>query len=388
MASQAIRRGAAGSCTGPDPQRSRLPAPDEHHRSDFDYFLPPELIAQWPAEQREAARLLHVGAHGCTDGYITDLPSMLEPGDVLVLNNTRVIKARLLGEKQSGGRVEVLVERITSNNRAWVLLRASHAPKPGTVLRFLADHVSAGPSFAATVLGRRDDLFELQFDAVPGQVLEAIGQVPLPPYIRHAPNEQDGTRYQTVYACVPGAVAAPTAGLHWTESLLAQCRARGVHVAFITLHVGAGTFQPVRSERLSEHQMHSERYEVPAQTAALVNEAHAQRKQVIAVGTTSVRALETSMREGQLQPSSGETRLFITPGFRFQCVDRLLTNFHLPCSTLLMLVAAFGGTERVLRAYRHAVSARYRFFSYGDAMLIERANAPTRPPVARGNANL
>lgn len=387
MASTAINPDAALACSLPRIESAATaPAACEPRRSDFDFFLPSELIAQHPAEQREAARLLHVRADAWDDGYIPDLLQWIGPGDVLVLNDTRVIKARLLGEKLSGGRVEVLIERALSSHCAQVLLRTSHPPKAGLRLRFCAPAGGPSPraSVGARVLGRKDDLFELEFDAPLEDVLARVGQVPLPPYIRHAPAAQDEARYQTVYARVPGAAAAPTAGLHLTEGLLQQCRARGAHIAFVTLHVGAGTFQPVRSERLSEHRMHAERYEVPAQTAALVNEARARGKQVIAVGTTSVRALESSMRGGQLQAGSGETRLFIIPGFRFQCVDRLLTNFHLPGSTLLMLVAAFAGTERVLQAYRHAVAAGYRFFSYGDAMFVEHAEAPMAPGAARG----
>jgi len=389
MASQAITAGAARACVPPATERiEAAPGPQELRRSDFDFFLPPELIAQYPTERREAARLLHLHADGCSDEHIADLVGQLQDGDVLVLNDTRVIKARLLGQKQSGGRVEVLVDRALSTYRAHVLLRTSHAPQPGVYLRFSAPGAEAQAPRAtvgARVVGRRDDLFELEFDAPIDEVLSSMGQVPLPPYIRHAPTEQDAARYQTVYARAPGAVAAPTAGLHLTEGLLKQCQAKGVRIAFVTLHVGAGTFQPVRTERLSEHRMHAERFEVPEATALAVNEARGHGKQVIAVGTTSVRALESCMREGRLHAGSGETRLFIVPGFRFQCVDRLLTNFHLPGSTLLMLVAAFGGTQPVLQAYRHAVTARYRFFSYGDAMLVERANAAVVPPLARGN---
>jgi S-adenosylmethionine:tRNA ribosyltransferase-isomerase len=351
------------------------PGMPEARRSDFEFDLPPELIAQHPAEQRESARLLHVHKDSCNDGFIPDLVEALHAGDVLVLNDTRVIKARLHGEKDSGGRVEVLVERALSAHRAHVLLHASHAPRSGTTLRFgAAPGASATPgaSFAAKVLGRTRDLYELDFATPLDEVLEAIGQVPLPPYIRDEPASEDAARYQTVYARAPGAVAAPTAGLHLSDALLARVRARGVHIAFVTLHVGAGTFQPVRAQRVSEHRMHSERYHVPAETADIVNRAHDHGKQVIAVGTTSVRALESRVLDGRVQPGGGETRLFILPGFRFQCVDHLLTNFHLPGSTLLMLVAAFAGTQRIRQAYQHAVAKRYRFFSYGDAMLVER----------------
>ena len=390
MASPASHPGAFAAGVPPRTDTpGAAPAARPLCRSDFDFDLPPELIAQHPAKRREDARLLQVGPDGCVDGRIPDLLRHLHPGDVLVLNDTRVIKARLLGQKQSGGRVEVLVERILSPTRAQVLLRTSHAPRPGLPLRFGApsDGRRTGQAgVGARVLRRSEDLFELEFDAPLDRVLETIGQVPLPPYIHHAPDADDAARYQTVYARSPGAVAAPTAGLHLTHELLQQCRARGAHLAFVTLHVGAGTFQPVRTERLSEHRMHAERFEVPAQTARIVNEARQRGRQIFAVGTTSVRALESSVRDGELQPGSGETRLFIVPGFRFQCVDRLLTNFHLPGSTLLMLVASFGGTERVLAAYRHAVAARYRFFSYGDAVLLERdagAGAPRAACAAR-----
>ncbi|SPE34371.1 S-adenosylmethionine:tRNA ribosyltransferase-isomerase [Burkholderiales bacterium] len=361
-------------------------AATELRRSDFEFSLPPELIAQHPAEQREGARLLHVRADGCHDEHIPDLLGKFQAGDVLVLNDTRVIKARLLGEKESGGRVEALIERALSSHRAHALLRTSHAPRPGLRLRFAAPGAAPRASGAATVLGRDGDLFELEFEAPLDEVLEAAGQVPLPPYIRHAPLAEDAARYQTVYARAPGAVAAPTAGLHLSEAMLAQWRARGVHIAFVTLHVGAGTFQPVRTERLREHRMHSERFHVPPATADLVNQAHERGRQVIAVGTTSVRALESSVRDGRVQAGGGETRLFILPGFAFQCVDRLLTNFHLPGSTLLMLVAAFAGPGPVLEAYRHAVSVRYRFFSYGDAMLVERAGSRLSAPDAGESA--
>ncbi len=351
-------------------------APGSLLRSDFEFALPPELIAQHPAEPREAARLLLVGARQCTDSSVAQLPAQLQEGDVLVLNDTRVLKARLRGQKDSGGAVEILLERVLSERHALVLLRTSHAPRPGVRVAFFA---AAGGArrYGATVIARRDDLFTLAFDEPIEQVLDAAGEVPLPPYILHAPDARDAQRYQTVYARAPGAVAAPTAGLHLTRDLLARLQARSVQIAYVTLHVGAGTFQPVRCERLAEHRMHSERYEVPAATAAAVNEARAAGRRIIAVGTTSVRALEASVREGRVHPGPGETALFIVPGFAFQCVDGLLTNFHLPGSTLLMLVSAFAGVERIRSAYRHAIAARYRFFSYGDAMLLERA-APER----------
>jgi len=354
----------------------RSAAPGTHpagalRRADFDFALPAELIAQHPAQRREDARLLHVLPGRLEDLRIPDLLRQCAPGDVLVLNDTRVIKARLRGEKSSGGRIEVLIERVLSPRRALAMLRTSHTPRDG--LRFHVRAAAAGPAWGATVLGREDDLFVLEFDDALDAVLEAAGEVPLPPYIHHAPAAEDAARYQTVYARSPGAVAAPTAGLHLSEDLLAQLQAQGVDIAYLTLHVGAGTFQPLRVERVDEHRMHSERYVVPARTAAMVNEARDQGRRILAVGTTSVRALESSMRDGRLQAGSGETRLFILPGFRFQCVDRLLTNFHLPGSTLPMLVAAFAGMERMRSAYAHAVAQRYRFFSYGDAMLLERA---------------
>jgi S-adenosylmethionine:tRNA ribosyltransferase-isomerase len=343
------------------------------------------LIAQHPAAQRDAARLLHVRGDELADERIADLCAKFQPGDVIVLNDTKVIPARLHGVKSTGGRVEVLLERALSAHRALVLLRTSHTPRPGVRMRFAAPRrdalqpvaptraADARAGFGATVRARHADLFELEFDEPLEQVLAQAGEVPLPPYIRHRPAVEDSARYQTVYARVPGAVAAPTAGLHLSERLLAQLQAQGVQLAYVTLHVGAGTFQPVRSECLSEHRMHAERYEVPALTARLVNEARARGGSIIAVGTTSVRALESNLRQGQLQAGNGETGLFILPGYRFACVDRLLTNFHLPGSTLLMLVSAFAGTQRVRRAYEHAVAQRYRFFSYGDAMLLERA---------------
>ena len=343
-------------------------------RSDFEFELPPELVAQHPAPEREGARLLHAHAGGLADERIGDLCGKFRAGDVLVLNDTRVIPARLHGSKATGGRVEALIERVLSPHRALAMLRTSHTPAPGTPLIFSGR--AGGRGWSATVSGRREDLFEIEFAEPVDTVLAGAGEVPLPPYIHHTPGADDAARYQTVYARTPGAVAAPTAGLHFTQPLLDRIRERGVHVVFVTLHVGAGTFQPVRAEELSEHRMHAERYEVPPRTAEAVNEARARGRDVIAVGTTSVRALESSVREGQVQAGGAETRLFILPGFEFRSVDRLLTNFHLPGSTLLMLVSAFGGMQRVRRAYAHAVAQGYRFFSYGDAMLLERADRP------------
>lgn len=336
--------------------------------SDFDFVLPPELIAQHPLPDRAASRLLHVAGDALVDLQFPAIESLVSAGDVLVFNDTRVIKARLLGRKPSGGKVEVLVERIVGPQRAWALVRTSHAPRIGQDFEF-----GDGPDTArATVLGRHDGFFDLQFDRDVLTTLEALGHVPLPPYIIHADSAEDATRYQTVYAAQPGAVAAPTAGLHFTHDLLARLRARGVQTEFLTLHVGAGTFQPVRSERIAEHVMHRESYSIPDRTAAAIAAARARGARVIAVGTTSLRALESAAADGQVLPGARDTQLFITPGFRFQVVDGLITNFHLPKSTLLMLVSAFAGFERIRRAYAHAIAQRYRFFSYGDAMLLAR----------------
>jgi S-adenosylmethionine:tRNA ribosyltransferase-isomerase len=337
--------------------------------SDFDFELPPDLIAQFPAQQRSGSRLLHLdGQSGAlVDRMFRDLPDVLNPGDLLVFNDTRVIKARLNGMKESGGKVEVLVERLLDAHRALAHVRASHAPKAGSRL-WLADAVSV------RVLGRRDDLYELEFEGNEtfAEILERYGRLPLPPYIEHQANSEDETRYQTVYARNPGAVAAPTAGLHFDETIFQRLEARGIARGFVTLHVGAGTFQPVRVEDIAQHKMHSEWYEMPQATVDAISQTRARGGKVVAVGTTAMRALESAARSGVLEAGSGDTDIFITPGYRFRVVDRLLTNFHLPRTTLLMLVSAFGGTEHIRAAYRHAVAQRYRFFSYGDAMLIER----------------
>lgn len=332
--------------------------------SDFDFDLPPELIAQHPESSRSASRLLHVRADGLSDLRFDELPRLLAPGDLLVLNDTRVLRARLRGAKASGGRVEALIERVSGEREALAQLRASKPPRPGGRLVF--------GSSAATVIARAGEFWLLHFDEPVLAVLDRDGEVPLPPYISHAPDAQDTHRYQTVYAREPGSVAAPTAGLHFDEPLLARLHDRGVALAFVTLHVGAGTFQPVRTESLAEHRMHHERYLIPAATVDAIAATRAAGGRVIAVGTTSLRALEAAASTTGLQPGSGETGLFVLPGFRFQVVDALLTNFHLPKSTLLMLVSAFAGTETIRRAYAHAIAARYRFFSYGDAMFICR----------------
>lgn len=337
--------------------------------SDFDFELPPELIAQIPSQERNQSRLLHLdgGSGTLADEQFIRLPSFLKPGDLLVFNDTRVIKARLFGVKDSGGKLEVLIERVLDEHHALAHIRASHAPKPGSGL------LLAG-KMAATVEERQGELYRLSFAGETPllDLLEQYGSLPLPPYITHAPEALDETRYQTVYARQPGAVAAPTAGLHFDPAMLANLEKMGVKTAYVTLHVGAGTFQPVRVENISEHHMHSEWYTVPQLTVDLIRQVKAEGGRVVSVGTTSLRALESAAAGGELEAGSGETNIFIFPGYRFRVVERLLTNFHLPKSTLLMLVSAFGGMENIRRAYRHAVEQRYRFFSYGDAMLIER----------------
>jgi S-adenosylmethionine:tRNA ribosyltransferase-isomerase len=336
--------------------------------SDFDFALPPELIAQHPAAERSASRLLDGTGALPQDRAFRELPALLQPGDLLVFNDTRVLKARLRGEKSSGGAVEALVERVLPGHEVLAHLRASKSPRPGSTLR-LAE------AFDAEVLGRGGpdgSLFHLRFPADPLALLEAHGHVPLPPYITHPDTAEDAERYQTVFAARPGAVAAPTAALHFDDAVLAALDARGVQRAALTLHVGAGTFQPVRSENIAEHRMHSEWFEVGAATVAAVEATRARGGRVVAVGTTSLRALESAARGGRLQAFSGETDIFITPGFEFRVVDLLLTNFHLPKSTLMMLVSAFAGHAHVMALYRHAIEARYRFFTYGDAMLLRR----------------
>jgi len=344
--------------------------------SDFDYALPPELIAQHPADQRGASRLLHLdGQSQLHDRAFADLASLMRAGDLLVFNDTRVIKARLTGHKASGGKTEVLIERITDTDRAWAHVRASKSPGPGTRL-ILGQNADGTGGFEATVLGRDGGLFDLRFPAPVLDLLEAHGATPLPPYITHAAASEDDERYQTVYARAPGAVAAPTAGLHFDQAMLARLGDAGVGRAFVTLHVGAGTFQPVRVQSVAEHVMHSEWYTVPQETADAIARTRAAGGRVVAVGTTSARALESAAAQQlPLRATQGDTRLFITPGYRFQVLDALITNFHLPQSTLLMMVSALAGMEPIRRAYAHAIANRYRFFSYGDAMFIESPTA-------------
>jgi S-adenosylmethionine:tRNA ribosyltransferase-isomerase len=336
-------------------------------RTDFNYYLPPHLIAQQPNRYRASSRLLWVNSppEPFQNRRFIDLPHLLSPGDLLIFNDTRVIPARLLGRKSSGGKIEILVERLLDNNQILAQIRASQPPPAGMWL-----YLNGG--VAIQVLQRIDNFFQLQFDDPRSveEILHAIGQIPLPPYIRRAPTELDSIRYQTVYARQPGAVAAPTAGLHFDQSMLTQLQTRGIEMAFITLHVGAGTFAPVRVEDIHQHVMHSEYMQVSPQVCEQIRTTKARGGRIIAVGTTCVRAVEAASVDGNIQPYSGETRLFITPGYRFQNVDALLTNFHLPQSTLLMLVCAFAGKDWVLAAYRHAVEHEYRFFSYGDAMLV------------------
>jgi S-adenosylmethionine:tRNA ribosyltransferase-isomerase len=333
---------------------------------DFDFALPPELIAQHPAAERSASRLLDGTGATPVDRVFRDLPSLLQPGDLLVFNDTQVVKARLFGEKPTGGKLELLVERVLAGDEVVAHMKVSKKPPVGTVLRM-------DGGFSATLLGRWPDedgpLFRLAFSEDPHVLMERHGHVPLPPYITHADTAEDARRYQTVFAKNPGAVAAPTAALHFDEPLLAALAARGVQRASVTLHVGAGTFQPVKTVDIAQHRMHSEWYEVPATTQQAIAELRARGGRLVAVGTTTVRTLESWARSGQ---ASGDTDIFITPGFRFRQVDLLVTNFHLPKSTLLMLVSAFAGYEPMMQLYRHAVESRYRFFSYGDAMLLAR----------------
>ncbi|NCH54540.1 tRNA preQ1(34) S-adenosylmethionine ribosyltransferase-isomerase QueA [Cronobacter muytjensii] len=340
--------------------------------TDFSFELPESLIAHYPQAQRSACRLLSLdGPTGdLTHGTFTDLLDKLNPGDLLVFNNTRVIPARLFGRKASGGKIEVLVERMLDDHRVLAHIRASKAPKPGAEL-LLGDDESVN----ATMTARHDALFEVQFnDERPVlDILNSIGHMPLPPYIERPDEESDRELYQTVYSEKPGAVAAPTAGLHFDEPLLARLREKGIEMAFVTLHVGAGTFQPVRVESIENHVMHSEYAEVPQDVVDAVLAAKARGNKVVAVGTTSVRSLESAAQAAQdalIAPFFGDTQIFIYPGYQYKVIDALVTNFHLPESTLIMLVSAFAGYQHTMNAYREAVKAEYRFFSYGDAMYI------------------
>jgi len=342
---------------------------------DFDFYLPEHLIAQHPTSDRTASRILHlngINSH-LSDQLFVDLPHLLQAGDVLIFNDTRVIKARLFGRKQSGGNIEVLIERVINQHVAYAHVRASRAPKIGSQLQ-LAN------AFNVEVIARHGDLFELRFlsEVSVLDLLEQYGALPLPPYITHEATSEDEMRYQTVFSKHLGAVAAPTAGLHFSEAILNQLKQKGVNMAYITLHVGAGTFQPVRVDNISEHKMHSELYHISQATVDLITQTKLRGSKVIAVGTTALRALESAAQINQsntnvnLQAGNGETSIFITPGYRFKVVDRLFTNFHLPKSTLLMLVSAFAGMDNIKNAYTHAIEQQYRFFSYGDAMLIEK----------------
>ncbi|QYJ73989.1 tRNA preQ1(34) S-adenosylmethionine ribosyltransferase-isomerase QueA [Shewanella sp. FJAT-52076] len=339
--------------------------------ADFTFDLPDELIARYPMAERTASRLLHLdGSTGAlVDRQFTDVLALIEPGDLMIFNNTRVIPARLFGQKASGGKLEILVERMLDDKRILAHVRSSKSPKPG------AEIILDG-GFKMTMDARHDALFELSLkdDKTILEVLEAVGHMPLPPYIDRPDEDADKERYQTVYNERPGAVAAPTAGLHFDEAILEALKAKGVDTAFVTLHVGAGTFQPVRVDNILEHKMHSEWAEVPAEVVEKIRATKAAGKRVIAVGTTSVRSLESAAKacQGELEPFCGDTDIFIFPGFEFKVVDAMVTNFHLPESTLIMLVSAFAGFDEVIGAYRHAVEQKYRFFSYGDAMFVTK----------------
>jgi S-adenosylmethionine:tRNA ribosyltransferase-isomerase len=334
---------------------------------DFDYDLPPQLIAQAPLPERAASRLLVMAGDALEDRRFVDLPDLLQPDDLLVMNDTRVLHARLLGQKDTGGQIEVLVERVLNDHEVLAQVRASKPPKAGSRLH-LEDALDA------VVVRRENEFYRLRLDGPAQELIERHGRLPLPPYIDRAAAEADEARYQTVFAREKGSVAAPTAGLHFDEALLARLAARGVGTAHVTLHVGAGTFQPVRVQNLAEHRMHRERWTLPQATVDAIAETRARGGRVVAVGTTTLRTLESAALAGELKSGSGETELFVTPGFQFRVVDLLVTNFHLPKSTLLMLVSAFGGLAPMRAAYAHAIAQGYRFFSYGDAMLIHRSD--------------
>ena len=339
---------------------------------DFDFYLPPHLIAQHPLPNRSESRLLEVNAANNTiqDNHFRHITDHFESGDVLVLNDTKVIKARLFGQKATGGQIEVMIDRVLSAQEAYAQIKSSRSPKAGSLLHLSGD-------YQAEVLGRHADMFHIRLLGNESwyDFLEQYGQLPLPPYIEHKADAADDTRYQTVFAKHAGAVAAPTAGLHFDDVLLQALMSKGVHVRYVTLHVGAGTFQPVKVDNISEHHMHSEVYHLPEDTIQTILDARASGKRITAVGTTSLRTLESAANAGKLFAHHGETSIFITPGFEFKLVDRLITNFHLPKSTLMMLVSAFGGYDLMRQAYSHAIEKAYRFFSYGDAMLITRASS-------------
>ena len=336
---------------------------------DFDFYLPDPLIAQYPTSERTASRMLYLDTHNnkISDKMFSDLPDFLQKGDLIVFNDTRVIKARLFGHKHSGGVVEVLIERIINNQTAYAHVKASRAPKAGTRLRLAS-------AIDVEVMARHEDLFELKFFSETPllELLEKYGALPLPPYITHEATQEDEERYQTVFSKHLGAVAAPTAGLHFNDAIINKIKQKGIDIAYVTLHVGAGTFQPVRVDNIHEHKMHSEHYTVAQTTVDLINITKNRGGKVTAIGTTALRALESAAQQGQMEAGSADTHIFITPGYGFKVVDRLFTNFHLPKSTLLMLVSAFAGVAFIKEAYAHAIEQHYRFFSYGDAMLIEK----------------
>jgi S-adenosylmethionine:tRNA ribosyltransferase-isomerase len=338
---------------------------------DFDFYLPDALIAQHPTTTRSASRLLHLDGNSglLQDKAFSDFVNLLSKDDLIVFNDTRVIKARLFGQKSTGGAIELMVERILNEHEALAQIRASRSPKVGAILKL-------AQAIEVEVLGRNDDLFHVKFlsDTPILELLEQYGKLPLPPYITHQADEEDESRYQTVFAKHAGAVAAPTAGLHFDENILSLIKDKGINIAYVTLHVGAGTFQPVKVDNIADHKMHSELYHISQQTVDMVKKTHDKGGKVLAVGTTALRALESAAQQGELKSGNNETNIFITPGHQFKVVDRLLTNFHLPKSTLLMLVSAFAGYAHIKNAYQHAVDQQYRFFSYGDAMLLERIN--------------
>jgi S-adenosylmethionine:tRNA ribosyltransferase-isomerase len=338
-------------------------------KSDFYYDLPAELIAQKPLAERSSSRLLYLdkGTDQLNDKQFTDFLELLNKDDLLVLNNTKVIPARLFGYKETGGKVEILIERVLGNQEVLAHTRASQSLKAGNIINLAAD-------FQCEVLGREDYLFHLRFKGEHdlADILQQIGHMPLPPYIDRADNDNDQTRYQTIFAKESGAVAAPTAGLHFDDAMMASINAKGVQLAFVTLHVASGTFRPVKTDNLSEHIMHKEFFNVPIETVAAVEKVKSKGGRVIAIGTTAVRSLESASTSGQLKACRGDTNLFITPGYKFKTVDAMITNFHLPESTLLMLVSAFAGYERIKSLYAHAITQKYRFFSYGDAMFLQR----------------